>query len=214
MTIRALIFDLGNVLDVLDDPAPWHARREAMAARLGLTGSDMWEQFYHSEPWELVKRGKITYPEYWDRLLSPLGLGDKDAQAAFVAELFEGVDQIHPTMRALLQELKPHYRLGLLSNTHEPDLESWLADRDLAGLFDVVISSAKVGLAKPEAAIYQLTLERLGVAPEEALFVDDLSRNTDAAEALGIQCIVFQSPAQLRPELIRRGILSDKSPGA
>src|SRR5262245_9652220 len=113
-----------------------------MAARFNLTGHGMWELFYRSEPWELVKRGKIGNDEYWDRVLSPLGLTDKDAQSAFVAELFEGRDQIHPSMRDLLHELKPYYRLGLLSNTHEPDLESWLVERTLGDIFDVVVSSA------------------------------------------------------------------------
>ena len=211
MTTKAVVFDLGNVLDIQDDPGPWLARRERMAGHLGLTGHALWELFYHSESWELVKRGKITNPEYWDRVLSPLGLTDRKAQTAFVAELFEGRDQIHPSMRDLLHQLKSHYRLGLLSNTYEPDLETWLENRDLGEIFDVVVSSAKVGLAKPEPAIYRLTLERLGLPPEEVLFVDDLNRNTLAAEALGIHCIVFQSPAQLRAELKRRGILVEQA---
>jgi FMN phosphatase YigB (HAD superfamily) len=62
-------------------------------------------------------------------------------------------------------------------------------------------------MAKPEPEIYQLALKLLGIAPEEALFIDDLPRNTIAAEALGIPSIVFESPAQLRRELQARGIL-------
>ncbi len=212
MTIQAVIFDLGNVLDVLDDPPPWLARRDAMAARFGMTGEAMWELLYHTEPWQLVKTGKITELEFWDRVLSPLGVTDKAVQSAFIAELFEGHDQVNPTMRALLHELKPHYRLALLSNTSERDLETWLATRDLAGVFEVIVSSAKVGLAKPDPDIYHLTLERLRVAPDEALFVDDLSRNIVAAGALGIQCILFKTPAQARQELILRGVLAQAAP--
>jgi hypothetical protein len=47
--------------------------------------------------------------------------------------------------------------------------------------FDLYVNSAEVGLAKPDPAIYQLTLDRLGVRPEEAIFIDDHVRNTDAA---------------------------------
>jgi HAD superfamily hydrolase (TIGR01509 family) len=79
-------------------------------------------------------------------------------------------------------------------------------------MFDVVVPSAKVGLAKPEPEIYQLTLDLLGLKPDETLFIDDLPRNTTAAEALGIPSIVFESPTQLRRELVARGILPQDQP--
>ncbi len=208
MTTRALIFDYGNVLDVVDDLEPWIAKRDVMAARFGLTGDALWDLFYHTEPWQKLKRGQITSDEYWNALLSPLGLVDSAAQAEFVSRLMEGHDKVHPAMAALLRELKPHYRLALLSNTHERDMDRWIAEvQGLPGIFDVVVSSAKEGLAKPEPEIYRLALERLGLAPDEVLFIDDMPRNTTAAEALGIPSIVFESPGQLRRELEARGIL-------
>jgi HAD superfamily hydrolase (TIGR01509 family) len=70
-----------------------------------------------------------------------------------------------------------------------------------------VISSAEIGLAKPDPAIYRLALERLRVQAGEAIFVDDLARNTEAAESIGLPSLVFESPEQLRRELTERGIL-------
>ena len=123
-------------------------------------------------------------------------------------EFFDGRERIHPAMAALLRELKPRYRLALLSNAYQLDMATWLAEaRGLAGVFDLVISSAAVGLAKPEPEIYALTLARLDLSPGEALFVDDMPRNTTAAEALGLPSIVFESPEQLRRELSARGLL-------
>ena len=67
--------------------------------------------------------------------------------------------------------------------------------------FDHQIFSAEVRLIKPDLAIYQHCLQRLGVQPPEALFVDDRERNVQAARAVGITGIRFQSVEQLRGEL-------------
>ena len=211
MTPSAIIFDFGNVLDHVDDPAPMLARREGLAARLNVSGDKLWSLLYNTEAWELVKRGKITRADYLNRVFGPLGLTDSASQSAFAAQLVEGRHAIHADMLALLLALKPRYRLAILSNTHIVEMEDWFVEtHGLGNLFDVVISSAKVGLAKPEPEIYRLTLDRLGVAPGDALFIDDMPRNTQAAEALGLPSIVFESPAQLRRELQLRHVLIDQ----
>jgi putative hydrolase of the HAD superfamily len=208
MTTRAIIFDFGNVLDVVDDMQPWLEKREMLASQVGMTGEQLWEHLYYTDPWQKVKRGQISVEEFHDRILRPLGIVEAQAQSEYMTRLKEGRDKVHPGMAALLNELKPRYRLGLLSNTDLVEMETWIKEvQGLPGIFDVVVSSAKAGMAKPEPEIYQLALKLLGIAPEEALFIDDLPRNTIAAEALGIPSIVFESPAQLRRELQARGIL-------
>ncbi len=208
MNTKAIIFDFGDVIDVLDDKQAWLDVREAVAAQLGMTGEEMWRLFYKNPLWEQVKRGHITNEDYWDGILRPFGYTNRTAQQAFIDKLFEKRADINADMVALLHELKPHYRLAILSNTFRRDMEDWLINtHGLNGIFDVVVSSADVGLAKPEPEIYQLALRRLGVAPSEALFIDDLERNTSAAQALGIPAIIFEAPAQLRRELASRGIL-------
>jgi putative hydrolase of the HAD superfamily len=212
MSIRALIFDYGNVLDHVDDPQPWLDKRAAAAAQFNMTADEFFGLLYNTDPWQECKRGRITYKEFWNRILSPLGITDPAAQDEFAAKLYEGRDWINPDMAALIRELKPHYRLAVLSNTFDPEMEYLIAEtHGLKDIFDVVISSAKVGLAKPEPEIYEVTLEQLNVAAAEALFIDDMPRNTNAAEALGIPSIVFESPSQLRRELEQRGILPVQS---
>jgi putative hydrolase of the HAD superfamily len=213
MTTKAIIFDYGNVLDVVEDLRPWHAQRNQLAAPFGLTGEQLWNLLYYTDPWQQVKRGLITREAFWDAILRPLGLPEPEAQREFMIRLMSGHDRVNPAMVDLLRELKPHYRLALLSNTDLSDMETWIADvQGLADMFDVVVPSAKVGLAKPEPEIYQLTLDLLGLKPDETLFIDDLPRNTTAAEALGIPSIVFESPTQLRRELVARGILPQDQP--
>lgn len=207
MTIRALIFDYGNVLDISEDESSWHANREQRAAQLGLTGDQLWNVLYNSEPWQQVKRGQISQADYYNLMLKPLGLADPEAQVAFMTSVFAGRDKVHREMDTLLRTLRPYYRLAMLSNTDIIEMADWLVkDRGLAGIFDVVVSSAQVGMAKPEPEIYRYTLEQLEAAPDEVLFIDDMVRNTAAAQTLGIDSIIFQSPAQLRHELHARGI--------
>ncbi len=209
MKPQALIFDYGNVLDYLDDPRPWQAVRDRLAARLGMTGAQMWQLLYYTDPWQKVKRGQISVEEYRDLVLRPYGVTDRSAQAQFFDALFEHYGHVNPQMASLLHELKPNYRLAILSNTDKLGMAAWLAEEQgLHGIFEVVISSAEVGYAKPEPEIYHLTLRQLALAPNQALFIDDLPRNTAAAEVLGLPSIVFESPTQLRQELQLRGILN------
>ena len=73
----------------------------------------------------------------------------------------------------------------------------------IADVFDELIISAEVGVAKPDAGIYELTLERLNVAPSEAVFVDDFPRNIAGAQAVGMKAIHFRDSNQVRAELDR-----------
>lgn len=205
---RAIIFDFGNVLDIPEDREAWHAHREALAASLGLTGNALGALFFQSEAWHQVKVAAITFDEYLEAIFGPLGLTSRAAQQAAFDAYFDGRAHIHPEMRALLHELKPRYRLGLLSNAYQLEMDAWLSKQHgLDGIFDDVISSAAVRMAKPDEAIYRLALDRLGVRPGEALFIDDLARNTIAAESVGVPSIDFESPEQLRHELAARGLL-------
>ncbi|MBU0709014.1 HAD-IA family hydrolase [Patescibacteria group bacterium] len=93
------------------------------------------------------------------------------------------------------------YKLGILAN----EAFEWMnIKRDkgrLSEVFDAVCSSADLGIPKPDPRSYKLILDKIGSRPEETLFVDNLKRNTKAAETLGIECIVFRDIDQLRKEL-------------
>ena len=75
-------------------------------------------------------------------------------------------------------------------------------------LVDVAVNSARVGLRKPDPQIYRLTVDRMGLPPEECVFVDDKERNTAVAEMLGMKAIVFRSAAQLMGQLDALGVTS------
>jgi epoxide hydrolase-like predicted phosphatase len=70
-------------------------------------------------------------------------------------------------------------------------------------MFDAVVISGEVGLNKPEPEIFRLGAERLGVPPEECVFVDDLRENCEGAEAVGMTAILHRGADGTLPELER-----------
>lgn len=204
---QCLIFDYGNVLDIPVDWDAYFAHREQVATRFGLDGKTLGALIHQSEAWAQVKVGAISWEEYLRQIFSPLGVTSHPEREALFHEVFDGREHVHPVMMDLLRELKPYYRLALLSNAYQTDVDAWMQSVGLTGMFEVAMSSAVVGLAKPDAAIYELILAQLNLAAGEALFIDDLARNTQVAEAAGLPCIVFESPQQLRNALAWRKIL-------
>ena len=76
------------------------------------------------------------------------------------------------------------------------------------GWFDDIVISGEVGVIKPDPRIFRILLDRHGVRPEQAVFIDDVPKNAAAASSIGIQGIHFSSPAQLRRELAACGLLA------
>ncbi len=97
-------------------------------------------------------------------------------------------------MIAFLGSLRPRLKTALLSNAWSNTRHVVRQRYDFLDVFDVVVFSAEVGMRKPEAAIFHHILSRLEVEPQEAIFVDDLLPNVEAARALGIHAIHFRDP--------------------
>src|SRR4029079_6486932 len=101
--------------------------------------------------------------------------------------------------------------LALLTNNAQEFKETWRATFPVEDLFPGVIDSCEVGMRKPDPRIYELTCERMGVAPTSAVFVDDNAENIEAAGALGLETVLFgpapvASIAELDEILERRGV--------
>ncbi len=93
------------------------------------------------------------------------------------------------------------YKLAICTNNVREWERLWRAKLPVDEIFDVVVDSAFVGFRKPERRIYEITLERLGVAPGSALFIDDLEINCQAASELGIAAVWFRSTEQAIEEI-------------
>jgi putative hydrolase of the HAD superfamily len=88
------------------------------------------------------------------------------------------------------------YRMAICTNNVREWESRWRAMLPVEEIFDLVVDSAFVGARKPEPHIYEVTLERLGVAAGEALFIDDIEINCDAARALGMGAVWFRGTEQ------------------
>ena len=101
----------------------------------------------------------------------------------------------------MVDQLHASYKTGLLSNAGYTSLDPYLDASELAKYFDVVILSAKVGLIKPDPAIYELICQRLEVKPAEAVFIDDVEAYVEGARAVGLRAIHYQDLEALKREL-------------
>jgi putative hydrolase of the HAD superfamily len=120
-------------------------------------------------------------------------------------------EHLHPNeaMIALMRRLRERgYRLAICTNNVREWEPLWRAKLPVDEIFDVVVDSALVGTRKPEPRIYEITLERLGVAAERSLLVDDIEVNCRAAEELGMKSVWFRSNDQAIAE-IERALDSD-----
>jgi putative hydrolase of the HAD superfamily len=119
---------------------------------------------------------------------------------------FDNVVVLNRELLDLLQSLKPKYKLAILSNASQDFIEEALRQNKVEAMFDVIITSSKTGLVKPQPEIFEKTLAELGVQGSEALFVDDSSSNANAAKELGLQSTLYKGLDNLKSELKSKGI--------
>ncbi|HTV59386.1 MAG TPA: HAD family phosphatase [Verrucomicrobiae bacterium] len=195
--IRAVIFDFG---EVLCEP-PDQEILARMAKVFGVTPERFIELYHLSRP--PYDRGDVTPEEYWREFTSREGVG---ADAAVREQLrrwdLEMWSHIRPEMVDWAGALgEAGYRTSILSNMQQDMVDHVRRSFPWVQKFHCQIFSAEVRSVKPEAKIYEKCLECLGVAPREALFIDDREVNLAAARAQGIPGVQVLSVDQLREEL-------------
>jgi epoxide hydrolase-like predicted phosphatase len=209
VAIQAVIFDLGGVIVRTDFPEV----RDQLETRLGLAPGTLERHIWGGPDWELAEVGAITYEAYWRRVGAKLGLSTPDEIAGFRRKYFSG-DRVDQELVELIRDLKARYRIGLLSNA--PDrLDHWLEHNwQIKHLFDAIVYSAQVGLAKPDPRVFRLILEQLKVLPSEAIFIDDFAGNVEAALALGMTALRFTNTGTLKEQLRQYLVWGPEEPGS
>jgi putative hydrolase of the HAD superfamily len=107
-------------------------------------------------------------------------------------------DELFAYMRSLRAR---GLRMAILTNNVREWEPLWRPMLPIDEIFELVVDSAYVGMRKPDPRIYELTLERLGVAPQTVVFLDDLEVNCEAANAIGMQAVRFHSNEQAIADL-------------
>jgi putative hydrolase of the HAD superfamily len=184
-TVRAAIFDYGGVVRREDE-----FEFDEFAARHGLAPGVLWSAFHDIPEYGPSRTGRLDHAHYRlgvERALAPhIGADGADRLLREWDSLVAGQPVVEPEMRELLRHLRGTVGLGLLSNAGAGGTRR-LSESGVADLFDDVVCSGDVGLAKPDSAIYRLAAERLGVAPSACVFVDDMPRNVAGATAAGMR---------------------------
>lgn len=207
--IKGIYFDFGGVIAVFYRPERFLALEE----QLGLAPGSLPKILWHSDDWQQAQVGGISDEEYWRRTAPRLGIHTLAALSNFRRAVYADVTP-DPRMVGLIRGLRRRYRLGLLSNTSAADPQHILGRHGLDGLFDAVILSAAVGLAKPDPAIYRLALARLSTAPEVTVFIDDAEPNVRVAAEVGLHAIHFTGYEALIVALQKLGVDPDQGESA
>jgi putative hydrolase of the HAD superfamily len=140
-------------------------------------------------------RGQITEQEYWQEIKSNFGLSIPDT----ISDEFMKWNGLtaNQDVLDLISELKQSgLKVAILSNVIEPTYNV-LKKAGYYDLFNETIASCKVGFAKPEREIYQISLDKLSTTADKSLFIDDKQRNLDPASQMGFSVILAENPEQI-----------------
>jgi HAD superfamily hydrolase (TIGR01509 family) len=195
MKIKALIFDFGGVLVRMVDDRP----RLMLAEQLQIPLSHLDDLIFFSDSARRASRGEIKVGQHWMAVGDALGIPSEEMPGFL--EQYWSADDVNWELLDFIKSLRPRYKIGLLSNAWD-DLRQTMHERwNMDILFDDLIISAEVGIVKPDPRIYRLAVERLGVRPEESVFVDDMLINVEAARQQGLAAIQFLDTPQTLADL-------------
>lgn len=195
MTVRAVVFDVGGVLE--HTPAPWVSAE--WEATLGLAPGELDRRMH--DVWRAGSVGTVTEAEVRRSVGDRLGLDRSDVEA-FMRDLWtEYLGTLNVELADYFGSLRPRYRTAICSNSFVGAREREQQRYGFADLTDLIVYSHEVGVSKPDPRIYRLTCERLGVRPEETVFLDDVEPAVAGAREVGMVAIHFRDNAQAIAEL-------------
>ena len=202
MVVKAVIFDYGKVLSA-------HPDAEAHTSLVQATGLDdaSFEDHYWAHR-HAYDSGELDSRTYWETIARD---GKFPLTDNLLVDLLEHDGRmwgsLNNEMVSWAGELKRKgFKIGVLSNMGDGTRDYLLREHAFLQNFDHLTWSCELKMAKPDAAIYQHTLQQLGVNAEEALFIDDIQRNIDAARQLGINAVLFTDAQRLARDLAGLGL--------
>ena len=200
------MFDFGGVLTLAPGPEHWEALLAAIygANSDGLLPALQAQYHAHRDDFD---RGRLSARDYWAAILAELGVNT--GEEALLRRLFELDTAAWTRKRKGMCEWAAGLRAagiatGILSNMPQDVLERVEAGIHWAADFHPRVYSCRVGLVKPEAAIYRALLDDLDVPARSVLFLDDREENAQAARELGMAAECFVTLEQILPVVRER----------
>jgi putative hydrolase of the HAD superfamily len=202
--LRAIVSDFGGVLTTplfaafaaFQDEAGISPENLGRAMRVGLAEGEELPLFR-------LERGEISEDEFIERLEDGLeAILDRRPHLQHFRQKFWGALRPNEEMIALMHELKGSgLKMAMLTNNVREWEPLWRSMLPVEEIFEEIVDSAFVGCRKPEARIYELTLERIGMPAEACLFIDDLPPNVEGAERAGMRAVHFRDNEQAIGEI-------------
>ncbi len=183
--IKAVIFDCFGVLTT----EGW------LAFKNQYFGDDPEKMQQASDISRQLDRGYISYQQGLDQIAALAGVTSEELNTVLTDNVVD-----RSLIDYILIELKPNYKIGMLSNVRKNWVEKVFTEKDLS-LFDALCLSNETGVVKPDSRAYIAAAAGLDIEPQEAVFIDDITANISGAEAVGMRGIVYQNLAQLKAEL-------------
>ena len=199
--VEAVIFDLGNVL-IAWDPHPAIAKAVgAEQATLFLADKEFdfmaWNhQQDAGRPWDDGEQAAVTSHPHWT-----------PAIRAYRANFGESlVGAIEDTVQILRELDAAGVPLFAITNWSRETFPLALSRFEFLGLFEDIIVSGEEGVAKPDPKIFKILRRRIGHSLDVCVFIDDSLTNIEAADAAGLDAILFTDTGHLRDDLAVRGL--------
>jgi putative hydrolase of the HAD superfamily len=193
--IKGVIFDVGGVLLRTYDQSD----RRKWETRMGLRPGELAHLVFDSELGRQAQVGQVSLEDVWGWVGAHLCLSP--GQLVSLKRDFWAGDQLDQELCDYIRDLRPRYLTGMLSNNWSTDGRAMAQELGIADCFDAFVTSAEIGVMKPDPCIYQVALDRLGLSPPETVFVDDFVENVKAARRLGMAAVHFVEPDQARDQL-------------
>ncbi|MES2866048.1 MULTISPECIES: HAD family hydrolase [Microbacterium] len=187
--MKWILYDIGGVIEIVDDHS-WPAELRAMwSARSGLTPEEYDAKLSAADlPDTTLNEGVLE--EYWRGVAEALSLDDAAIESMRV-ELWDAYcGEENSELLDHARSLRGRCGLAILSNSGDGAREEEERRFGLSAVFDPICYSHEQGVLKPDARAFERALERMKTTADRVLFIDDNAPNIDAAEALGIRAVL------------------------
>lgn len=181
-----ILYDVGGVLELVDDDRWPDVLRETWAARFGLTVEDVRARMQGADLPDMSLRTGVA-EEYWRKTGDALG-ADPDQLATMRAEFWDAYcGTANTELLEHARSLRGRANLAILSNSGDGAREEEERRFGFSSVFDPVCYSHEQGVAKPDPGAYLMALERMHASPDEVLFIDDNEGPVRGAQECGIR---------------------------
>ncbi|MGB9664571.1 MAG: HAD family hydrolase [Ignavibacteria bacterium] len=193
--IKAIIFDLGNVLIYFD----WKIAENRLNELQSGTGTIITKFLKENNSIiKMLEKGALDETEFLDIIKSHL---NSNIDKHTIAKIFSEIFQENKILTNLLSKIKKEYKLFLLSNTNIIHKKYGWGHYEFLKHFDRLFLSYEIGSIKPEKEIFDFVINSIELKPEEVLYIDDIEDYVKAAKNLGWNALQFISNEKLLEDL-------------